>query len=110
MPTIDDIRARITAACEKMQARGFRIAPGGYMTLNCCCPMGALVGSPRMLDFQYDEDAMLILDVGRTFIRGLVYGFEDWPIVNGLEVDADAYRLGTELRARYVTPEPPPSP
>lgn len=120
-PTIDDIRARITTACEAIQAKGVRISTGhgwgmkdkghevSLVDERCCCPMGAVIHGMRPgngSDYWY-APAREALGVCDEWIDVFAAGFDGAdPGEYSERPDMLAYELGREFRRRYVIGEP----
>jgi hypothetical protein len=126
MPTIDELRERISRACEEAQRRGLRIAAEKWgiryvdgladPTGDCLCPLGAVAVCENAPDVAMEGTSLyrgcdlheheivvarhlgVSSDWADSFVAGVDCGSRDDA------EDVDAYDLGAEFRARYVTP------
>jgi len=112
--TIDELRSRLTAACDALVAKGWRIAP--LMSAqadgknDCCCPLGAallVAGSQRWQD-RYPSYFPAFADTFPCGTTQFVNGFES-PVIGPQPTDPPPlWLLGREFRAKYFEEEVSP--
>ena len=101
MPTTDELRERITKACEAAKAAGWLIMPGGFRLGEhdkACCALGAV--SIDVNDAGYVRVIRERLGVSDGWLASFGFGFDGDK--NHRSNDPDAYALGQEFRQRYL--------
>lgn len=104
MPTIDELRKKLTDAVTACEAAGFRVADViESRGDDCCCLLGAVgqaagirphhVGGPR-----YQEAAIQVLGITESDARAIEHGFMGLPAREGMSPQLVA--LGAEFRER----------
>jgi hypothetical protein len=101
---IDKLRTILTQAIDQHLANGGTLVSGKFYddeNDNAYCPVSCLIGTTFIIDRSHAMADVLEAPFSVSDLWNLIDGFDQYHLQSGDE-NSDLYKLGQELRAKYL--------